>query len=116
MPNLFSQLHLNSETCDITGSVIWWNIRGTVQYLIFKVDLLFFFYLNLWEFAVILQLDLYVPKWMIVGCQVYSSMDLSRGHLEEKGEAEEKKSESPLTVDTLSWTPDFTEMYEYLHL
>lgn len=44
--------------------------------------------------------------------QVYSSLDLSRGHLEEKGELEEKKSESPLTVDSLSWTPDFTEMYE----
>lgn len=43
-------------------------------------------------------------------CQVYSSLDLSRGHLEEKGEAEEKKSESPLTVDSLSWTPDFADV------
>lgn len=43
--------------------------------------------------------------------QVYSSLDLSRGHLEEKGEAEGKKSESPLTLDSLSWTPDFAEMY-----
>lgn len=42
--------------------------------------------------------------------QVYSSLDLSRGQLEEKGEQAEKKSESPLTVDSLSWTPDFTEM------
>lgn len=44
-------------------------------------------------------------------CQVYSSLDLSRGLLEEKGEAEGKKSESPLTLDSLSWTPDFAEMY-----
>lgn len=43
-------------------------------------------------------------------CQVYSSLDLSRGHLEEKGETEGKKSESPLTLDSLSWTPDFAEM------
>ncbi|XP_077944960.1 microtubule-associated serine/threonine-protein kinase 3 isoform X7 [Gasterosteus aculeatus] len=42
--------------------------------------------------------------------KVYSSLDLSRGLLEEKGEAEGKKSESPLTVDSLSWTPDFAEM------
>ncbi|KAM3599341.1 uncharacterized protein V6R79_004137 [Siganus canaliculatus] len=42
--------------------------------------------------------------------KVYSSLDLSRGHLEEKGETEGKKSESPLTVDSLSWTPDFAEM------
>ncbi|XP_026152629.1 microtubule-associated serine/threonine-protein kinase 3 isoform X2 [Mastacembelus armatus] len=42
--------------------------------------------------------------------KVYSSLDLSRGHLEEKGETEEKKSESPLTVDSLSWTPEFAEM------
>uniref|UniRef100_A0AAY4DLI4 non-specific serine/threonine protein kinase n=1 Tax=Denticeps clupeoides TaxID=299321 RepID=A0AAY4DLI4_9TELE len=42
--------------------------------------------------------------------KVYSSVDLSRGHLEEKGELEEKKSESPLTVDSLSWTPEFTEI------
>lgn len=48
--------------------------------------------------------------FFLCGCQVYSSIDLSRGHLEEKGETEEKKSESPLTVDTLSWTPDFNEM------
>ncbi|KAM9820407.1 microtubule-associated serine/threonine-protein kinase 3 [Neosynchiropus ocellatus] len=47
--------------------------------------------------------------------KVYSSLDLSRGHLEEKGEAEEKKSESPLTVDSLSWTPDFTEMPSLSH-
>lgn len=46
----------------------------------------------------------------VFGCQVYSSLDLTRGHLEEKGETEEKKSESPLTVDSLSWTPDFAEM------
>ena len=50
------------------------------------------------------------------GDQVYSSLDLSRGQLEEKGEEgdeeeeEEKKSDSPLTLDSLSWTPDFTEM------
>ncbi|XP_024237871.1 microtubule-associated serine/threonine-protein kinase 1 isoform X2 [Oncorhynchus tshawytscha] len=42
--------------------------------------------------------------------KVYSSLDLSRGQLEGKGEPEEKKSESPLTVDSLSWTPEFTEM------
>lgn len=42
---------------------------------------------------------------------MYSSLDLSRGQLEEKGETEEKKSESSLTVDSLSWTPEFTEMY-----
>ncbi|CDQ60760.1 unnamed protein product [Oncorhynchus mykiss] len=42
---------------------------------------------------------------------VYSSLDLSRGQLEEKGETEEKKSESSLTVDSLSWTPEFTEMH-----
>ncbi|XP_016894122.1 microtubule-associated serine/threonine-protein kinase 4 isoform X5 [Cynoglossus semilaevis] len=47
--------------------------------------------------------------------KVYSSIDLSRGHLEEKGETEEKKSESPLTVDTLSWTPDFNEMPSLSH-
>ncbi|CDQ62986.1 unnamed protein product [Oncorhynchus mykiss] len=41
---------------------------------------------------------------------VYSSLDLSRGQLDGKGEPEEKKSESPLTVDSLSWTPEFTEM------
>lgn len=45
---------------------------------------------------------------------MYSSLDLSRGQLEEKGETEEKKSESPLTVDSLSWTPDFAEMYAAL--
>ncbi|XP_045063994.1 microtubule-associated serine/threonine-protein kinase 1-like [Coregonus clupeaformis] len=43
--------------------------------------------------------------------KVYSSLDLSRGQLEEKGEMEEKKNESPLTVDSLSWTPEFTEMH-----
>ncbi|TNM92189.1 hypothetical protein fugu_019201 [Takifugu bimaculatus] len=42
--------------------------------------------------------------------KVYSSLDLSRGHLEEKGETEGKKSESPLTLDSLSWTPDFAEL------
>ncbi|XP_031433130.1 microtubule-associated serine/threonine-protein kinase 4 isoform X4 [Clupea harengus] len=47
--------------------------------------------------------------------KVYSSLDLSRGQLEEKGEQEEKKSESPLTVDSLSWTPDFTEMPSLSH-
>ncbi|XP_076020265.1 microtubule-associated serine/threonine-protein kinase 1 isoform X3 [Genypterus blacodes] len=47
--------------------------------------------------------------------KVYSSLDLSRGQLEEKGEPEEKKSESPLTVDSLSWTPDFTEMPSLSH-
>ncbi|XP_030004386.1 microtubule-associated serine/threonine-protein kinase 3 isoform X5 [Sphaeramia orbicularis] len=47
--------------------------------------------------------------------KVYSSIDLSRGHLEEKGETEEKKSESPLTVDSLSWTPDFAEMPSLSH-
>nr|XP_055056949.1 microtubule-associated serine/threonine-protein kinase 4 isoform X4 [Misgurnus anguillicaudatus] len=45
--------------------------------------------------------------------KVYSSLDLSRGQLEEKGE--EKKSESPLTVDSLSWTPDFTEIPSLSH-
>nr|XP_046172842.1 microtubule-associated serine/threonine-protein kinase 2-like isoform X1 [Oncorhynchus gorbuscha] len=43
--------------------------------------------------------------------KVYSSLDLSRGQLEEKGETEEKKSESSLTVNSLSWTPEFTEMH-----
>ncbi|XP_072529190.1 microtubule-associated serine/threonine-protein kinase 1 isoform X3 [Salminus brasiliensis] len=47
--------------------------------------------------------------------KVYSSLDLSRGQLEEKGEQVEKKSESPLTVDSLSWTPDFTEMPSLSH-
>ncbi|XP_034566128.1 microtubule-associated serine/threonine-protein kinase 3 isoform X2 [Notolabrus celidotus] len=47
--------------------------------------------------------------------KVYSSLDLSRGHLEEKGETEAKKSESPLTVDSLSWTPDFAEMPSLSH-
>lgn len=47
--------------------------------------------------------------------KVYSSLDLSRGQLEEKGETEEKKSDSPLTVDSLSWTPDFTEMPSLSH-
>ncbi|XP_077398810.1 microtubule-associated serine/threonine-protein kinase 3 isoform X3 [Vanacampus margaritifer] len=43
--------------------------------------------------------------------KVYSSLDLSRGHVEEKGDAtEDKKSESPPTLDSLSWTPDFTDM------
>ncbi|XP_074546927.1 microtubule-associated serine/threonine-protein kinase 3 isoform X3 [Halichoeres trimaculatus] len=47
--------------------------------------------------------------------KVYSSLDLSRGHLEEKGETEVKKSESPLTVDSLSWTPDFAELPSLSH-
>ncbi|KAG7476959.1 hypothetical protein MATL_G00088350 [Megalops atlanticus] len=48
--------------------------------------------------------------------KVYSSLDLSRGQLEEKGEQEEKtKSGSPLTVDSLSWTPEFTEMPSLSH-
>ncbi|XP_044029449.1 microtubule-associated serine/threonine-protein kinase 3 isoform X5 [Siniperca chuatsi] len=47
--------------------------------------------------------------------KVYSSLDLSRGHLEEKGETEGKKSDSPLTVDSLSWTPDFAEMPSLSH-
>ncbi|XP_034156733.2 microtubule-associated serine/threonine-protein kinase 4 isoform X5 [Pangasianodon hypophthalmus] len=47
--------------------------------------------------------------------KVYSSLDLSRGQLEEKGEQPEKKSESPLTVDSLSWTPDFTEIPSLSH-
>ncbi|XP_047664971.1 microtubule-associated serine/threonine-protein kinase 4 isoform X3 [Tachysurus fulvidraco] len=47
--------------------------------------------------------------------KVYSSLDLSRGQLEEKGEQAEKKSESPLTVDSLSWTPDFTEIPSLSH-
>ncbi|XP_059906333.1 microtubule-associated serine/threonine-protein kinase 3 isoform X3 [Gadus macrocephalus] len=53
--------------------------------------------------------------------KVYSSLDLSRGQLEEKGEEgdeeeeEEKKSDSPLTLDSLSWTPDFTEMPSLSH-
>ncbi|KAM9307032.1 microtubule-associated serine/threonine-protein kinase 1 [Pholidichthys leucotaenia] len=47
--------------------------------------------------------------------KVYSSLDLSSGRLEEKGETEEKKSESPLTVDSLSWTPDFAEMPSLSH-
>ncbi|XP_034402116.1 microtubule-associated serine/threonine-protein kinase 4 isoform X3 [Cyclopterus lumpus] len=46
---------------------------------------------------------------------VYSSLDLSRGHLEEKGETEAKKSESPLTVDSLTWTSDFAEMPSLSH-
>ncbi|XP_034048382.1 microtubule-associated serine/threonine-protein kinase 3 isoform X3 [Thalassophryne amazonica] len=45
--------------------------------------------------------------------KVYSSLDLSRGHLEEKGEME--KSESPPTVDSLSWTPDYAEMSSLSH-
>ncbi|XP_051974489.1 microtubule-associated serine/threonine-protein kinase 4-like [Xyrauchen texanus] len=47
--------------------------------------------------------------------KVYSSLDLSRGHLEEKGEQTEKKTDSPLTVDSLSWTPDFTEIPSLSH-
>ncbi|XP_051956482.1 microtubule-associated serine/threonine-protein kinase 4-like [Xyrauchen texanus] len=47
--------------------------------------------------------------------KVYSSLDLSRGLLEEKGEQTEKKTESPLTVDSLSWTPDFTEIPSLSH-
>ncbi|XP_057185018.1 microtubule-associated serine/threonine-protein kinase 2 isoform X4 [Triplophysa rosa] len=47
--------------------------------------------------------------------KVYSSLDLSRGQLEEKGEHTEKKTESPLTVDSMSWTPDFTEIPSLSH-
>ncbi|XP_018600268.2 microtubule-associated serine/threonine-protein kinase 4 isoform X11 [Scleropages formosus] len=48
--------------------------------------------------------------------KVYSSLDLSRGQLEEKGEQEEKaKSGSPLNIDSLSWTPEFTEMPSLSH-
>ncbi|KAL0965362.1 hypothetical protein UPYG_G00280280 [Umbra pygmaea] len=47
--------------------------------------------------------------------KVYSSLDLSRGQLEEKEETGEKKSESPLTVDSLSWTPEFTDMHSISH-
>ncbi|XP_068609117.1 microtubule-associated serine/threonine-protein kinase 3 [Brachionichthys hirsutus] len=47
--------------------------------------------------------------------KVYSSLDLSRGHLEEKGETEGKKSESPLTVDSLSWTTDFADVASLPH-
>uniref|UniRef100_A0A3B3QZ22 Microtubule associated serine/threonine kinase family member 4 n=1 Tax=Paramormyrops kingsleyae TaxID=1676925 RepID=A0A3B3QZ22_9TELE len=43
--------------------------------------------------------------------KVYSSLDLSRGQLEEKSELEEKvPNESPVNADSLSWTPDFTDM------
>ncbi|XP_061604011.1 microtubule-associated serine/threonine-protein kinase 4 isoform X4 [Phyllopteryx taeniolatus] len=43
--------------------------------------------------------------------KVYSSLDLSRGHAEEKGDVtEDKKSQSPPTLDSLGWTPDFTDM------
>ncbi|KAK7895885.1 hypothetical protein WMY93_021210 [Mugilogobius chulae] len=43
--------------------------------------------------------------------KVYSSLDLSHGHLEEeKGEVEEHKAETPLSSDKLSWMPDFSEM------
>ncbi|XP_056314410.1 microtubule-associated serine/threonine-protein kinase 4 isoform X6 [Danio aesculapii] len=47
--------------------------------------------------------------------KVYSSLDLSRGQLEEKGEQTEKTTDSPLTVDSLSWTPDFTEIPSLSH-
>ncbi|KAL4617592.1 microtubule-associated serine/threonine-protein kinase 4 isoform X5 [Arapaima gigas] len=48
--------------------------------------------------------------------KVYSSLDLSRGQLEEKGEQEEKaKNGSPLNIDSLSWTPEFTEMPSLSH-
>ncbi|KAJ8401847.1 hypothetical protein AAFF_G00374280 [Aldrovandia affinis] len=47
--------------------------------------------------------------------KVYSSLDLSRGQLEEKGEQEEKTKSSPLTIDSLSWTPEFTEMPSLSH-
>ncbi|XP_062415015.1 microtubule-associated serine/threonine-protein kinase 3 isoform X3 [Pungitius pungitius] len=47
--------------------------------------------------------------------KVYSSLDLSRGLLEEKAETEGKKSESPPTVDSLSWTPDFAEIPSLSH-
>ncbi|XP_057675947.1 microtubule-associated serine/threonine-protein kinase 4 isoform X1 [Corythoichthys intestinalis] len=42
--------------------------------------------------------------------KVYSSLDLSRGHVEEKEDTgEDKKSQSPSTLDSLNWTPDFTD-------
>ncbi|XP_042580961.1 microtubule-associated serine/threonine-protein kinase 4 isoform X7 [Cyprinus carpio] len=47
--------------------------------------------------------------------KVYSSLDLSQGRLEEKGEQAEKTTDSPLTVDSLSWTPDFTEIPSLSH-
>ncbi|XP_015193330.2 microtubule-associated serine/threonine-protein kinase 3 isoform X5 [Lepisosteus oculatus] len=49
--------------------------------------------------------------------KVFSSMDLvSRSQVEEKGELGEKtKSGSPLTVDSLSWTPEFSEMPSLSH-
>uniref|UniRef100_A0A8C1MI91 non-specific serine/threonine protein kinase n=1 Tax=Cyprinus carpio TaxID=7962 RepID=A0A8C1MI91_CYPCA len=47
--------------------------------------------------------------------KVYSSLDLSQGRLEEKGEQPEKTTDSPLTVDSLSWTPDFTEIPSLSH-
>ncbi|XP_043095241.1 microtubule-associated serine/threonine-protein kinase 4 isoform X5 [Puntigrus tetrazona] len=47
--------------------------------------------------------------------KVYSSLDLSRGQLEEKGEQPEKTTDSSLTVDSLSWTPDFTEIPSLSH-
>uniref|UniRef100_A0A673FKA7 non-specific serine/threonine protein kinase n=1 Tax=Sinocyclocheilus rhinocerous TaxID=307959 RepID=A0A673FKA7_9TELE len=47
--------------------------------------------------------------------KVYSSLDLSRGQLDEKGEQPEKTTDSPLTVDSLSWTPDFTEIPSLSH-
>ncbi|XP_051749827.1 microtubule-associated serine/threonine-protein kinase 4 isoform X6 [Ctenopharyngodon idella] len=47
--------------------------------------------------------------------KVYSSLDLSRGQLEEKGEQTEKTTDSPLTVDSLSWTPDFAEIPSLSH-
>ncbi|KPP73821.1 microtubule-associated serine/threonine-protein kinase 4-like, partial [Scleropages formosus] len=57
-----------------------------------------------------------VPDWGNLALQVYSSLDLSRGQLEEKGEQEEKaKSGSPLNIDSLSWTPEFTEMPSLSH-
>ncbi|XP_050964991.1 microtubule-associated serine/threonine-protein kinase 4 isoform X4 [Labeo rohita] len=47
--------------------------------------------------------------------KVYSSLDLSRGQLEEKGEQPEKTTDSSLTADSLSWTPDFTEIPSLSH-
>ncbi|KAI4817213.1 hypothetical protein KUCAC02_009489 [Chaenocephalus aceratus] len=57
------------------------------------------------------------PHLELQGCNSWftASLDLSRGLLEEKGETEVKKSESPLTVDSLSWTPDFAEMPSLSH-
>ncbi|KAG2466586.1 MAST4 kinase, partial [Polypterus senegalus] len=49
--------------------------------------------------------------------KVYRSMDqISRNQGEEKGDSGDKtKSGSPLTVDSLSWTPEFSEMPSLSH-